>query len=73
MRYNSNLVIYNRAYINKRVLFDVLSIVLKQPSIDNILYILTYMSLIYNPRILIDVPNNILIILSLNPIIIKLE
>jgi hypothetical protein len=73
MRYNSNLVIYNRAYIIKRVLFDVLSIVLKQPSIDNILYILTYMSLIYNPRILIDVPNNILIILSLNPIIIKLE
>ena len=73
MRHNLNSVVYNGAYINKRVEFDVLSTILKQPSIDSILYILTYISLIRDPRALVDMPNNVLIALPPNPAIIKLK
>ncbi|KAH8748340.1 hypothetical protein BGZ57DRAFT_776637, partial [Hyaloscypha finlandica] len=73
IRYNLNSAVYNRAYINKRVLFNILSTILEQPSIDRILYILTHISLIYNPRVLVDMPNNILIALPPNPAIIELK
>jgi hypothetical protein len=73
MRHNPNLVVYNGAYINEIVEFDVLSTILKRLSVDSILRILTHMSLIRNPRALVDVPNNVLIVLSPNPAIVKLE
>jgi hypothetical protein len=65
--------VYNRAYINKRVLFNVLSTVLKQPSTDSILCILTYISLIRDPYTLVHVPNNVLTALPLDLHIINLE
>jgi hypothetical protein len=60
MRHNPNAAVYNRAYINKQVLFNVLSTVLKQPSADSVLCMLTHMSLIQDPCALIQVPNNVL-------------
>jgi hypothetical protein len=65
--------VYNRTYINKRVLFNVLSTVLKRPSIDSILCILTYISLIRDPRALVHVPNNVLIALPLDLYIVDLK
>ena len=73
MRYNLNLVVYNRAYINKRILFNILSIILERLSINNILYILTYMSLIRDPYTLVHVLNNVLIALPLDPDIVALK
>ncbi|PMD59339.1 uncharacterized protein K444DRAFT_530284, partial [Hyaloscypha bicolor E] len=61
MRYNPNSAIYNKSYINKR------SAVLERPSADGVLRILTHMSLIYDPRTPIHVPNNILAILPPDP------
>jgi hypothetical protein len=55
--------VYNGAYINERVLFDVLSAVLERPSVDSILRILTHISLICDPRALVHVPDDVLIAL----------
>jgi hypothetical protein len=52
--------VYNKAYINERVPFDVLSTVLKRPSADGVLRMLTHMSLIQDPRAPIHVPNDVL-------------
>ena len=49
IRYNPNSAIYNRSYINERVRFDVQSAVLERPSVDGVLRILIYMSLIRDP------------------------
>jgi hypothetical protein len=65
--------VYNKAYINKRVLFNVLSTVLKQPFIDGILYILTYISLICDPYALVYMLDNVLIPLPLDLYIINLK
>jgi len=73
MRHNPNSVVYNGAYINERVLFNVLSTILERLSIDGILRILTHMSLIYNPRALVHVPDNVLIVLPPDPSIVDLE
>ena len=73
MRHNPNSAVYNGAYINERVPFDVLSTVLEQPSVDGILRILTHMSLIRDPRALVDVPNDVLVALPPNPVIVELE
>jgi hypothetical protein len=73
MRYNPNSIIYNRAYINKRVPFNVLFAVLKRPSINNILHILIHMSLICDPRALVHVPNDVLVTLPLDLDIVALE
>jgi hypothetical protein len=73
MRHNPNLVVYNGAYINKRVPFNVLSTILEWPSINSILYILTYISLIRNPRILVHVLNDVLIALLLDLDIVALK
>jgi hypothetical protein len=65
--------VYNRAYINKRVPFNVLSAVLERPSIDGILYMLTYMSLMRDPRALVHMPNNVLTALPPDLYIVDLE
>jgi hypothetical protein len=40
MRHNSNLVIYNKSFINERVRFNVQSTVFKRPFADNVLRML---------------------------------
>ena len=73
MRHNPNSAVYNGAYINKRVPFDVLFAALERPSADSILRILTHMSLMRNPRALIHLPEDVLIALPPDPIIVDLE
>jgi hypothetical protein len=65
--------VYNGAYINKRVPFDVLSTVLERPSVDGILRMLTHISLIRDPRAPVHVPNNVLTALPPDPNIVDLE
>ncbi|KAH6688818.1 hypothetical protein BKA61DRAFT_451448, partial [Leptodontidium sp. MPI-SDFR-AT-0119] len=50
IRHNPNSAVYKGAYINNRVPFDVLFTVLERPTINSVLRILTYISLIRNPR-----------------------
>ncbi|KAH9209210.1 hypothetical protein DL95DRAFT_438073 [Leptodontidium sp. 2 PMI_412] len=57
IRHNPNSAVYNGAYINERVPFDVLSAILERPSADSILRMLTYMSLMRDPRALVHVPD----------------
>ncbi|KAL5315253.1 hypothetical protein ACEPPN_017905 [Leptodophora sp. 'Broadleaf-Isolate-01'] len=59
MRHNPNSAVYNGAYINERVPFDVLSAVLERPSADGILRMLTYISLMRDPRAPIHVPDDV--------------
>ncbi|KAL5315971.1 hypothetical protein ACEPPN_016845 [Leptodophora sp. 'Broadleaf-Isolate-01'] len=73
MRHNPNSTVYNGAYINERVPFDVLSTVLERPSADGILRMLTYMSLMRDPRTLVHVPDDVLATLSLDLYIVDLE
>jgi hypothetical protein len=73
MRHNPNSVVYNRAYINKRVPFDILSAILEQPFADSILRMLTYISLMRNPRALVYMPDNVLVALPPDPYIVDLE
>ncbi|KAH6696617.1 hypothetical protein BKA61DRAFT_622814 [Leptodontidium sp. MPI-SDFR-AT-0119] len=67
MRHNPNSAVYNGAYINERVPFDVLSAVLERPSADGILRMLTYMSLMRDPRALVQVPDDVLAALPPDP------
>ncbi len=73
MRHNPNSAVYNGAYINERVLFDVLSAVLERPSTDGILRMLTHMRLVRDPRAPVHVPDNVLAALLLDPDIVALE
>lgn len=73
MRHNPNSAVYNGAYINKRVSFDVLSAVLERPSADGILRMLTHMSLMRDPRAPFYVPDDILAAFPLDPRIVDLE
>jgi hypothetical protein len=66
-------VVYNGAYINERVPFDVLSAVLEQPSADGILHMLTHMSLMCDLRTPINVPDEVLAALPPDPAIVDLE
>jgi len=65
--------VYNKAYINKQVLFDILSAVLKQPSVDGVLRMLTHISLIQDPCALIYILDNVLAALPPNLDITALE
>ena len=65
MRHNPNSAVYNGAYINERVRFDVLSAVLERPSADGILRMLTHMSLMRDPRAPVHVPDDVLAALPL--------
>jgi hypothetical protein len=73
IRHNPNSVVYNGAYINERVGFDVLSTVLERPSADGILRILTHMSLMRDPRAPVHVPDDVLAALPPDPDIVALE
>ena len=73
MRHNPNSAVYNGAYINERVRFDVLSAVLERPSADGVLRMLTHMSLMRDPRAPVHVPNDVLAALPPNQDIIALE
>jgi hypothetical protein len=65
--------VYNRADINKRILFNVLSTVFERLFINNILYILIYISLIHDLRALIYVPKDVFTALALDLDIVALE
>ena len=73
MRHNPNSAVYNGAYINERVPFDVLSAVLERPSADGILRMLTHMSLMRDPRAPVHVPDDVLAALPPDPRIVDLE
>ena len=73
MRHKPNSAVYNGAYINERVRFDVQSIVLERPSADGALRMLTYMSLTRDPRAPIQVPDDVLAALPLEPVIVAVE
>lgn len=73
MQYNPNSAVYNGAYINERVPFDVLSAVLERPSADGILRMLTHISLMRDPRAPIYIPDDVLAALPPDPIIVDLE
>ncbi|KAH7364055.1 hypothetical protein BKA65DRAFT_603155 [Rhexocercosporidium sp. MPI-PUGE-AT-0058] len=73
MRHNPNSAVYNGAYINERVPFDVLSAVLERPSADGILRMLTHMSLMRDPRAPVHVPDDVLAALPPDPSIVDLE
>ncbi|KAH9206317.1 hypothetical protein DL95DRAFT_429610 [Leptodontidium sp. 2 PMI_412] len=73
MRHNPNSAVYNGAYINEKVPFDVLSAVLERPSVDGILRMLTHMSLMRDPRAPIQVPDDVLAALPPDPHIVNLE
>ena len=73
MRHNPNSAVYNGAYINERVPFDVLSAVLERPSADGILRMLTHMSLMRDPRAPVHVPDDVLVALPPDPDIVALE
>jgi hypothetical protein len=73
MRHNPNSAVYNGAYINERVPFDVLSAVLERPSADGILRMLTHMSLMRDPRAPVHVPDDVLAALPPDPKIVDLE
>ena len=73
MRHNPNSAVYNGAYINKRVPFDVLSAVLKRPSADGILRMLTHMSLMRDPCAPVHIPDDVLAALPLDPDIVALK
>ncbi|KAH7370272.1 hypothetical protein BKA65DRAFT_589640 [Rhexocercosporidium sp. MPI-PUGE-AT-0058] len=73
-RGTANVVdLYNGAYINERVPFDVLSAVLERPSADGILRMLTHMSLMRDPRALVHVLDDVLTALPPDPSIVDLE
>ena len=73
MRHNPNSAVYNAAYINERVRFDVLSAVLERPSADGILRMLTHMSLMRDPRAPVHVPDDVLAAFPPDPRIVDLE
>jgi len=72
MRHNPNSAAYNGAYINEKVRFDVLSAVLERPSADDILRMLTHMSLMRDPRAPVHVPDSVLAALPPDPKIVAL-
>lgn len=73
MRHNPNSAVYNGAYINERVPFDVLSAVLERPSADGILRMLTHMSLMRDPRAPVHVPDDVFAALPSDLYIVDLE
>jgi hypothetical protein len=73
IRHNLNSAVYNKAYINKKVLFNVLFAILKRPSADSILRMLIHMSLMHDPRALINTLNDVFAALSFNLAIVELK
>ncbi|TVY12529.1 hypothetical protein LARI1_G009432 [Lachnellula arida] len=73
MRHNPNSAVYNGSYINERVRFDVQSAVLERPSADGVLRMLTYMSLMRDPRAPVHVPDDVLAALPPDPDITAFE
>jgi len=64
---------YDGAYINEWVQFDVLSAVLERPSADGVLRMLTHMSLMRDTRALVHVPDDVLAALPPDPAIVDLK
>ena len=73
MRHNPNSAIYNKAYIKKRVQFDVQSAVLQCPLTDGVLRLLMHMSLMRDPRAAIYVSDDVLTAFPPDPNITALE
>jgi hypothetical protein len=73
MQHNPNSALHNGHYANERVRFDVQNAGLELPSADGILKMLTYMSLMLDPRALIHVLDEILAAFPLDPVITALE
>jgi hypothetical protein len=73
MRHNPNSAVYNGAYINERVKFDVQSAFLERPSAHGLLRALTHMSLTRDPRAPVNPPEEVLQALPPDPEIRRLE
>ena len=73
IQHNANSALYNRHYTNEKVWFDVQSAGLGCPSVDGVLKMLTYISLICNPRAPVHVPDKYLAALPPDPVITRLE
>ncbi|ESZ91660.1 FluG domain-containing protein [Sclerotinia borealis F-4128] len=73
MRRKANSAVFNGAYINERIRFDVQSAVLERSSADGVLRMLTHMSHMRDPRAPINVPNDVLAALPPDPYITALE
>ncbi|CZT52069.1 uncharacterized protein RSE6_13314 [Rhynchosporium secalis] len=73
IRHNLSSAVYNRAYVNERVDFVTYSAVLERSSADGALRILTHISLICDPLVLVHVRDNILAAFSSDLCIFDLE
>ena len=73
MRHEQNSGIFNSAYLNARVRFDIQSAVMERPSVDGLTRAFTHMSITCDPRAPKDVPQHIKDALPRDPKIFELE
>jgi hypothetical protein len=73
MRHNPNSALFNKAYINEKVKFDVQSAFLERPSAYGLLRSLNHMGLTCDPRAPTFVPDEVLQALPPDPEIVELE
>lgn len=73
MRHDPNSGVFNAAYLNKKVRFDVQAAFLERPSTDGLTRAFTHMSLTADPRAPKDVPDEIIKALPPDPDIVDLE
>jgi hypothetical protein len=73
MRHDPNSGVFNAAYLNEKVRFDVQAAFLEHPSMDRLTCAFTHMSLTADPRAPKDTPDKVVKALPLDPDIINLE
>jgi hypothetical protein len=73
MRQNPNSAVFNSAYLNEKVRFDIQSAVMNRPSTDGLTLAFTHMGLTCDPRAPKDVPQSVRNALPPDPKIVKWE
>ncbi|OBT39661.1 hypothetical protein VE00_10675 [Pseudogymnoascus sp. WSF 3629] len=73
MRQNPNSAVFNSAYLNEKVRFDIQLAVMNRPSTDGLTLAFTHMGLTYDPRAPKDVPESVRKALPPDPKIVKWE
>ena len=73
MRHEQNSAIFNAAYLNARVRFDIQAAVMERPSVDGLTRAFTHMSITCDPRAPRNVPKHIKDALPRDPKIVKWE
>jgi hypothetical protein len=73
MRHDPKSGIFNGAYLNEKVRFDVQSAFLERPSMDGLTRAFTHMSLTCDPRAPKEVPKEVINALPPDPVIVELE